>query len=156
MEDFTVMATFRLYRSAEAGKGRCPVCGGKIKKTLLLADLNTNTLSYQGLRWKATPKVVEFLHTLIEAYPKPVSQVALMEALYGIDAERKSFGLLKQYAWHINVMLMPVSLRVYNVINRSFRLGAIEEEEKDGRRNVRPNDAHRRLSRAGNSSSHVR
>lgn len=113
------------FKRVEQGAGCCPVCGSKLEHCLLIADLNTNTLSYQGLKWNASPKIIEFLHTVIAAFPLPVSDIDLWQALYGYDWENKSYGLLGQYAWRINMMLMPVGLRLYRVLNKSYRLGPV-------------------------------
>ncbi len=74
-----------LYVREQSSIG-CPCCGGVLKPSRIVVDLDSNTIACGGKSWRCAPQVVEFIHAVVEAWPRAAGYDALAQALWGMTA----------------------------------------------------------------------
>jgi DNA-binding response OmpR family regulator len=108
--------------AAVSGGGLCPTCGGTLRADRLVVDLDSNTVSYDGRRWRVTPKLVEFLFVLNRDWPRMVKDFHLRQSLWGNEAEDRCKTNLAIYACRSRQMLAPFGIDVERLPGKGYRL----------------------------------
>jgi hypothetical protein len=107
----------------------CPCCGQHFSPTRVTVDLNTNIVALREHRWKASPKLAEFVSVLSRATPRMVSKLDLGFALWGMHAPEDPLlaNRLGTYATHARRMMEEAGVRIENAEARGFRLIVVEK-----------------------------
>lgn len=114
-------AVLPLKPRPEEGGGFCPTCSGRLDKSRLIVDLDSNTVSYAGNRWSVTPKIAELLHTLAKSWPRPVKDWALRVSMWGSDDDQAG-SILSVYAHKARVVMEPMGFKIVRANQDSYRL----------------------------------
>lgn len=99
--------------------GCCPSCGQKVPEAGLRVDLQTNTVSANGMIVKVQPRTAELLEVLLAAYPNFVPRETIIAKVWACDAQDR---IVDAYATRARVHLAKIGWGIDSFRYSGYRL----------------------------------
>lgn len=104
----------------------CPCCGHHIAPDRILADLNTNTVTFGRRRVVLGAGEAEMAFAIVDAYPGTASLDRIYTALWGgYDRPLCAEKSVHVYACRIRAALKPIGLGLENIPRRGYRISEV-------------------------------
>lgn len=94
----------------------------------ICVDLTTNSLTFNGVTLKLTPRAAEIAYVLAEEKPKTVSYGMLLRRIYGVKEHEFSLKGIQEQVCDLRKRLKPLGLDLI-CSNEGYRLTEIPYEE---------------------------
>lgn len=88
----------------------CPTCEQPVDAKLLV-DLATNTIAVDRFRWEVGRKQALFMHALVRAWPRAVTEEELCSLLWGENSNKRAIDLAT-YLSRARDMLRPFGFTI--------------------------------------------
>jgi DNA-binding winged helix-turn-helix (wHTH) protein len=100
----------------------CPCCGAPVDPSRLMVDLSTNRATRNGATVNLTPRMVELLAVLNEAYPNAATHERLMLRMFGADGGPDCTDTLKVHVSKLRKYLAPLGLAIEPLWGQGYQL----------------------------------
>lgn len=91
---------------------QCPCCGSKVNRETPIVDLNTNSISFNGVV-KLTPAEAEIASVMAEGFERFVKTSRLISAVYGLGNEPDSAArVISVHLCRMRIKLARIGLRI--------------------------------------------
>lgn len=107
----------------------CPCCGGEVSPLDFLLDPVSRSISMNGGTARLTGKEYEFLHALLQAFPRVLSRSDLMDTLYNHPDSMPEVKIIDVIACKVRKKLDPLGIVILTTWGVGYSLSLTSDDK---------------------------